>query len=127
PDTGNHDSASALIRYRSGLHAVYTQNFYTRRGAAARGVTLVGYRGTLKFDWYQDELTVHHHFSARVDRHRFEPLPGEGHHGGDAALARNFLDVIRGRARQRSPSRSSDCCPADRSRTTSRPSWASTT
>src|SRR5262249_44973967 len=88
-DTGNHDSASALIRYASGVHAVYTQNFYTRRGAAARGATLIGYRGTLKFDWYRDELTVHHHHSGRVDTHRFESGPGEGHHGGDSALARN--------------------------------------
>ena len=42
PDTGNHDSASALIAYEAGLHAVYTQHFYTRRGAAARAATLVG-------------------------------------------------------------------------------------
>lgn len=101
-DTGNHDSASAIIRYESGLHAVYTQNFYTRRGAAARGATLVGYRGTLKFDWYQDEIVVHHHHSNRVERHRFE-VDGEGHHGGDKELARDFLNVVTGRGESRAP------------------------
>jgi len=103
PDTGNHDSASALIEYSSGAHAVYTQNFYTRRGAAARGARLVGYRGTLEFDWYTDELVVHHHHANRVDRHTFGTTEGEGHHGGDQALARDFLAVIEGRASSRTP------------------------
>lgn len=101
-DTGNHDSATAIIQYEGGIHAVYTENQYIRRGAAARGVTLVGYRGTLKFDWYQDELVVHHHFTNRVERHRFETT-GEGHHGGDRELARDFLDVLTGRGKSRAP------------------------
>ena len=101
-DTGNHDSASALIRYESGLHAVYTQNFYTRRGAAARGATLIGYRGTIKFDWYQDELLVHYHHSGRVERHHFE-VAGGGHHGGDEELMRDFLDVVTGHGASRAP------------------------
>ncbi len=100
PDTGNHDSASAIIQYQSGMHAVYTQNFYTRRGAARRGATLIGYRGTLGFDWYQNELTVHYHHSNRVERHQFE-VAGEGHHGGDKELAHDFLAVIQGRGASR--------------------------
>ncbi|MBA2246914.1 MAG: Gfo/Idh/MocA family oxidoreductase, partial [Chloroflexia bacterium] len=39
-DTGNHDAATAIMQYESGAHAVYTQNFYARRGAAKRGATL---------------------------------------------------------------------------------------
>ncbi len=101
-DTGNHDSASAIIRYQSGLHAVYTQNFYTRRGAAQRGATLIGYRGTVSFDWYRDEVTVHHHYSNRVERHQFEPVAG-GHHGGDHELARDFLDALAGKDTSRTP------------------------
>ena len=102
PDTGNHDSASAIVRYASGLHLVYTQNFYTRRGAAARGATLVGYRGTVTFDWYRGEVTVHHHHSNKVERHRFEET-GEGHHGGDKELARDFIAVLTGRGPSRTP------------------------
>lgn len=101
-DTGNHDAASAIIGYESGLHATYTQNFYARRGAAARGATLIGYRGTVAFDWYREELTVHHHHSSRVERHHFPSGKG-GHHGGDLALLENFLDVIAGRAASRAP------------------------
>ena len=101
-DTGNHDSASALIAYESGLHAVYTQNFYARRAAAARGATLIGYRGTIRFDWYQDEIVVIHHHTGRVERHRFEST-GEGHHGGDRELAHDFLQIVTGRGTSRAP------------------------
>lgn len=101
-DTGNHDSASALIAYESGMHAVYTQNFYTRRGASARGATLIGYRGTLQFDWYRGELVVNHHHSPRVERHTFSET-GRGHHGGDEALLRDFLAVLTGRGESRTP------------------------
>lgn len=102
PDTGNHDSASAIVAYESGLHMVYTQNFYTRRGAAARGATLIGYRGTIAFDWYRGELTVHYHHTPKVERHHFEAA-GEGHHGGDKELARDFLNVITGKGESRVP------------------------
>jgi predicted dehydrogenase len=101
-DTGNHDSASAIIRYASGMHAVYTQNFYTRRGAATRGAKLVGYRGTVEFDWYRNELLVHSHHTSRVERHTFESA-GEGHHGGDKELARDFLAILTGKGASRTP------------------------
>jgi predicted dehydrogenase len=101
-DTGNHDSASAIIRYASGMHAAYTQNFYTRRGAAARGAKLIGYRGTVEFDWYRNEVLVHYHHTNRVERHQFEST-GEGHHGGDNELARDFLGAISGTRPSRTP------------------------
>ncbi|MFL5759401.1 MAG: Gfo/Idh/MocA family protein [Thermomicrobiales bacterium] len=101
-DTGNHDSASAIIRYESGIHAVYTQNFYTRRGAAARGATLVGYRGAIAFDWYQGDLTVHYHHTNRTERHHFDST-GEGHHGGDEALVEEFLGAVAGKETTRAP------------------------
>ena len=95
PDTGNHDSATAIVRFRSGMHAVYSQNFYTRRSAARRGATLIGYLGTVAFDWYAGELTVHHHMSGRVERHEFDAGAG-GHHGGDRELAHDFLLALSG-------------------------------
>jgi predicted dehydrogenase len=102
PDTGNHDSATAIIRYASGLHCVYTQNFYARRGAAARGARLIGYEGTIDFDWYRNEVVVHHHHTARVERHTFA-TGEEGHHGGDLELAREFLNILTGKAPSRAP------------------------
>jgi hypothetical protein len=56
---------------------------------------LVGYRGTITFDWYRNELTVHHHHSSRVERHTFDST-GEGHHGGDEALIEDFLGAVAG-------------------------------
>ena len=101
PETGtNEDSSSALVEFASGVHGVYTQVFYTRRDAAARGATISGYRGTVSFDWYKNELRwVRHHrpFSetARADA-------GLSHFGGDMELAYDFLDVVRGRGKSRS-------------------------
>lgn len=94
-DTGNHDSATAILQYASGAHMTYTQNFYTRRGAKKRGATLVGYKGTVTFDWYTDEVIVHHHQRPKVERHRIEATGG-GHHGGDMELAHDFLAILNG-------------------------------
>ncbi len=94
-DTGNHDAATAILQYESGAHMVYTQNFYARRGAAKRGATLLGYKGTVSFDWYTDEVVVHHHHNARVERHKLESTGG-GHHGGDKRLANDFLAILNG-------------------------------
>lgn len=100
-DTGNHDSATAILQYANGSHLTYTQNFYARRGAAKRGATLIGYKGTVSFDWYTDEVTIHHHHNARVERHRLES-PGGGHHGGDDRLIHDFLAILHGTGESRS-------------------------
>ena len=92
-DTGNEDSGSALIRYEGGMHASYSQNFFARRSAAARGARFLGYKGTLEFDFVTGLIQVVHHHAARVDRYEFEH--GEGHFGGDEKLAANFLDIVK--------------------------------
>jgi hypothetical protein len=65
-------------------------------------VKLVGYRGTVEFDWYREELTVHHHHSSRVERHQFSST-GTGHHGGDEQLIEDFLNIVTGRGESRAP------------------------
>jgi predicted dehydrogenase len=113
-DTGNHDSATAILQYASGAHLTYTQNFYARRTAAKRGATLIGYKGTVEFDWYRGDITVHHHLSGRVERHDYagRELPhtgrvgggasgGGAHFGGDMQLARDFLDLVYGEGASR--------------------------
>ena len=108
-DTGNHDSATAILQYASGAHLTYTQNFYARRTAAKRGASLIGYRGTVEFDWYRGEILVHHHLTGRVERHDFSGReiphtgrPGGGssgggaHFGGDLELAKDFIALIYG-------------------------------
>ena len=91
-DTGNHDAATAILQYESGAHLTYTQQFYARRGAAKRGAIFTGYKGTVSFDWYQDDVVVHHHHSGRVERIRMEAAGG--HFGGDQRLAHDFLAIL---------------------------------
>lgn len=97
----NEDCSSALVEFASGAHGVYTQVFFTRRDAAARGATVSGYHGTVQFDWYQNVLKhVRHHapFSDTV-----KPDGGLSHFGGDTVLGDQFLDCIRGKNASRTP------------------------
>jgi predicted dehydrogenase len=102
PETGmNEDASSALLEFANCIHGVYTQIFYSKHEAQARGATLSGMRGTLRFDWYQNELRLHSHAEAATVTDR--PPEGLNHFGGDGILADNFIDVIRGRAPSASP------------------------
>ena len=100
-DTGNHDSATAILQYADGSHLTYTQNFYARRNAAKRGARFIGYKGTLEFDFNNDEVVLSHHLQPRVDRFNLESGEG-GHHGGDTELLNDFLGIIFGTGESRS-------------------------
>lgn len=102
PETGmNEDASSTLLEFANGAQGVYTQVFYTKHHGAARGATLSGLRGTLRFDWYRNELLLHRHGEARTELER--PPEGLNHFGGDSVLADNFIAVIKGEARSASP------------------------
>lgn len=102
PETGmNEDSSSALLEFASGARGAYTQVFYTRRDAAARGAIISGYHGTLSFDWYTNQLKYVRHHQPFSDTTK--GAEGLGHFGGDQELAYNFLDVIHGRAESKTP------------------------
>lgn len=102
PETGmNEDASSALLEFANGIHGIYTQVFYSKHEAQARGATLSGLRGTLRFDWYQNELRLHSHAEAATVTDR--PAEGLNHFGGDGILADNFIDVIRGHNPSASP------------------------
>jgi predicted dehydrogenase len=94
-DTGNEDSGSALIQYESGMHVSYSQNFFIRKGAAARGARFMGYKGTVDFDFYSGQVKVYMHHTARVET--YELAAGSNHFGGDEKLARGFVDVMKGK------------------------------
>src|SRR5215207_1627837 len=97
----NHDAGSALIMYENGIHASYSQNFLSRRGAYKRGATVVGYEATLEFDLALAEIRLIHHRSEKVERMQLES-EGDGHAGGDHILAESFLDLLNGRAKPNS-------------------------
>ncbi|MBO9609680.1 MAG: Gfo/Idh/MocA family oxidoreductase [Paenibacillaceae bacterium] len=102
PDAGNEDSGSALIRYETGMHVSYSQNFFVKKRAGSRGARLLGYKGTLEFDWYKDEIKVSMHHSSRVETYNMNSKGG-GHGGGDDALAYNFLQVMKGKEKSIAP------------------------
>ncbi len=97
----NQDAGSALVMYSDGAHASYSQNFLTRGTAGHRGATITGYDATMRFDWQADVVTVIDHHRDRVDR--IEIASEGAHGGGDAALAKNFAALLRGRDVSRSP------------------------
>ncbi len=97
----NEDSSSALIEFASGARGVYTQVFFSRRDSAARGAVVSGYKGTLDFDWYRNDMRVVHHH--RPFTETIKPAEGMSHFGGDIELARNFIDVVKGRAESNTP------------------------
>lgn len=101
-DTGNEDSGSAIIRYDTGMHVSYSQNFFARHQAGARGARLFGYKGTLEFDWYRGEIKIFMHTTPRTDTYKFDEKEGS-HFGGDDVLAENFIKVMQGKAESVAP------------------------
>ncbi|GIP33241.1 Gfo/Idh/MocA family protein [Paenibacillus sp. J2TS4] len=95
-DTGNEDSGSALIRYKTGMHVSYTQNFFVRNQAGARSARLMGFKGTVEFDFYTKQVKVMMHHEDTVKT--YDIVSTDGHFGGDTVLARNFIEVMRGQA-----------------------------
>ncbi|MBP1990164.1 Gfo/Idh/MocA family protein [Paenibacillus eucommiae] len=95
-DTGNEDSGSALIQYESGMHVSYSHNFFARKAAAVRGSRLLGYKGTVEFDWNTDIAKVYMHHTSRIETYQVDSSQ-MSHGGGDAALASNFLKVMQGK------------------------------
>ncbi|MEG0388619.1 MAG: Gfo/Idh/MocA family oxidoreductase, partial [Niameybacter sp.] len=84
-DTGNEDSGSMIIKYESGMHTMYSQNFFARKGAARRGARLYGYKGTIEFNFATEEIKVFDHMSDKVTVIKV-PIPKTMHGGGDLTL-----------------------------------------
>ncbi|MCC2685884.1 MAG: oxidoreductase [Paenibacillaceae bacterium] len=95
-DTGNEDSGSALIRYETGMHVSYSQNFFARRKAGARGARLLGYKGTIEFDFKTGKIQVFMHHTPRVETYELEATAD--HFGGDSVLSENFYSLIEGKS-----------------------------
>jgi len=101
-DGTNEDCSSALVEFKSGAHGVYTQVFFTRKDAGARGATVSGYMGTLKFDWYQNDMkwSRHHLPFAATEK----ATGSASHFGGDVELGYDFIGLIKGTVkRSRTP------------------------
>ncbi len=97
----NEDSGNAIVEFDNGVQVSYSQNFFARGKAGARGARFFGYKGTIEFDWYAGEVKVFEHHSLRNDTIRFEA--GGGHFGGDKELCYDFLQIAQGKSISRSP------------------------
>ena len=94
-DVGNEDSGSALIEYESGMHVAFSQDFIVRNSAGKRGARLIGFKGTIEFDWYDEKVIVYKHQENLVETHKFSNMQSD-HFGGDLALVNNFVGVMEG-------------------------------
>lgn len=95
-DTGNHDNASLIIRYSDGRQAVYTQNFVVRKAAGKRGATIIGYDGTLEFDFVKDCIKVYSHKTSRIETIQLDTKE-LAHFGGDKRLCDEFVAMMQGK------------------------------
>lgn len=95
-DVGNHDSATILMRYQNGMHAVYTQNFVARKEAGKRGMRMIGQKATMEFDWVTNEIKLYPHDENKVEHILVRPQANGGHGGGDYALIRDFVAILNG-------------------------------
>ena len=95
------DMGSCQVEYENGAQVSYTQNFFARYKAERRGARLYGYKGTLEFDWYQNQIKLFNHTSPVVDTIDFaSDMP---HFGGDRELCYDFLMAMRDRQPSRTP------------------------
>ena len=97
------DINNCLIEYEQGTQVSYTQNVFARYQAQRRGARLLGYHGTLDFDWYQNQIKLYNHRRPTVQTIDFTgDMP---HFGGDRELAWDWLLALRDGKPSRSPMR----------------------
>jgi predicted dehydrogenase len=95
------DIDNCLVEYENGAQLSYTQNVFARYKAQRRGARLLGYKGTVEFDWYQNRIQVFSHTQPTVETIDFTgDMP---HFGGDRELCYDWLMAMRDHRPSRSP------------------------
>ncbi len=95
------DINNCLIEYEGGAQVSYTQNVFARYQAQRRGARLLGYNGTVEFDWYQNQIKLYSHRQPTVQTIDFAgDMP---HFGGDRELCWDWLLAMRDGKPSRSP------------------------
>ena len=101
-DTGNEDSGTVIVRYETGMHAVYTQNFFARnKKMQKRGAIISGTGGTVEFDWDTNMIVLRKHYELGEMHYKVESVGNHG--GGDVKLAENFIGVMLGLETSKTP------------------------
>ena len=95
-DTGNHDSASIMVQYENGMHAIYSQNFVARKGAGRRGARIIGYNATVEFDFNTKCIDLFYHNENRHEHIDMTEQCATSHGGGDLIMTRAFVNIMNG-------------------------------
>lgn len=95
-NASNHDSASIMVQYEGGLHAVYSQNFVARKGAGRRGVRIIGYNATLEFEFNSKCIDIFYHNEERNEHIDMTEQCGTSHGGGDMMMMDFYVKMLGG-------------------------------
>ena len=95
-DTGNHDSASVIVQYADGMHAVYTQNFVARKAAGRRGLRIIGYNATLEFEFNSNCIDIFYHNENKTEHIDMTEACRHSHGGGDLKMIDSYVKMLSG-------------------------------
>ena len=95
-DTGNHDSASIIVQYADGMHAVYSQNFVARKAAGRRGLRIIGYNATLEFEFNSKCIDIFYHNEDKTEHIDMTDLCQHSHGGGDRKMIDSYVKMLGG-------------------------------
>ncbi len=95
-DTGNHDSASIIVQYEGGMHAVYSQNFVARKAAGRRGLRIIGYNATLEFEFNSKCIDIFYHNENKTEHIDMTDVCKHSHGGGDLKMVDAYVKMLGG-------------------------------
>ena len=95
-DTGNHDSASVIVKYADGMHAVYSQNFVARKASGRRGLRIIGYNATLEFEFNSNCIDIFYHNENKNEHIDMTDLCKHSHGGGDLKMIDSYVKMLGG-------------------------------
>lgn len=95
-NASNHDSASILVQYENGMHAVYSQNFVARKEAGRRGVRIIGYNATLEFEFNSKCIDLFYHNENRREHIDMSVQCATSHGGGDMMMMDAYVKMLGG-------------------------------
>ena len=95
-NASNHDSASIMVQYADGMHAVYSQNFVARKDAGRRGVRIIGYNATLEFNFNTKCIDLYYHNEDRHEHIDMTEQCSTSHGGGDLMMMDFYVKMLGG-------------------------------
>ena len=96
-NASNHDSASIMVQYADGMHAVYSQNFVARKEAGRRGVRIIGYNATVEFNFNTKCIDLFYHNEDKHEHIDMTEQCATSHGGGDLIMIRAFVNIMEGK------------------------------